>query len=239
MRLGTWNCRLNLDGKRAALERLALDIAVIPESAGRPRLARRPDVSHTWIGTNPHKGLGVFGFNGWHVTPLTEVAGLPWCLPVSVRNPDGNEFTLLAIWTVKRQGEGRPSYASQFTVVIERWRHLLAESPVVIAGDLNASLQGPQVGPHRQNLAALTAIGTRNAYELVHGPMEPAAQPATLRWIGPGRKQYHFHCDHIFVSAALVSSVRSAEIGTLAEWVESGLSDHCPVVAELDLTSED
>jgi hypothetical protein len=42
----------------------------------------------------------------------------------------------------------------------------------------------------------------------------------------------------VFVSASLAAGVRGAEIGTLAEWVESGLSDHCPVVTELDFPEQ-
>jgi hypothetical protein len=238
MRIGTWNCRLDLDGKRAAFDRLALDVAIVPESAQHPLLAQQPGVSHAWIGTNSHKGLGVFGFGGWHVAPLREAEALPWCLPVNVRHPDGNEFTLLAVWTVKRQGDGRPSYASQFRAVIDRWGHVLDGGRAIIAGDLNASLQGPRWRPHRRNLDALAAIGVHSAHDLVQGPADSADQPATLRWIGPGLKPYLYRCDFVFVSASLATGVRGAEIGTLAEWVESGLSDHCPVVTELDFPEQ-
>jgi hypothetical protein len=77
-----------------------------------------------------------------------------------------------------------------------------------------------------------------SAHDLIYGPVDPAAQPATLRWVGPDRKSYLDHCDSAFVSASLAAGVRGAEIGSLAEWVESSLSDHCPVVAELDFPEQ-
>lgn len=238
MRVGTWNCRLDIDGKRSALERLSLDLAVVPESAAAPALAQAPGVSHAWVGTNPRKGLGVFAFGDWVIEPIFEESPMPWCLPVTARHVDGQALTVLAVWTVKNTGDGRPSYTGQFAQVIERWRKHIESGHVVIAGDLNASFQGPSVTAHRKNIDDLAAIGAQSAYRVIHGPVDPHMEPATLRWIGPGRKRYHFHCDHIIVSDPLVSQVRAVQVGTLSEWVESGLSDHCPVVVDLECPTE-
>jgi len=234
MRIGTWNCRLDLDGKRRAFARLELDLAVVPESSENPAMASQPGASHLWTGRNPKKGLGVFAFAPWSIQPIVESNPLPWCLPAEARHIDGRSLILLAVWTVKSTGDGRPSYASQLTAVIDRWRSQIEHQQVIIAGDINASFQGPSVEPHTSNFEVLASIGAHSAYQLVHGPLEPDLEPPTLRWIGPGRKPYHYHCDYILVSAALAESVRSAEVGSLEDWVESGLSDHCPVVAELN-----
>lgn len=43
MRIGTWNCRLNIDSKRSALDSLALDLAVVPEIPRPPPLRRDRD----------------------------------------------------------------------------------------------------------------------------------------------------------------------------------------------------
>jgi hypothetical protein len=234
MRVGTWNCRLDIDGKRSALEQLALDVAVVPESAAKPPLAVEPGVSHAWTGRNERKGLGVFAFGDWSIHPIVEDAPLPWCLPVTARHLDGGELTVLAVWAVKNRDDGRPTYAAQFAAVIERWRHQIEHGDVIVAGDLNASFQGPSAVPHGRNLDALAALGAHSAYRVVHGAVEPHEEPATLRWIGPGRTAYQYHCDYVIVSKRLAAGVRGVEVGSLAEWVESGLSDHCPVVVELD-----
>lgn len=57
----------------------------------------------------------------------------------------------------------------------------------------------------------------------------------TLRWIGPGRTPYHYHCDYIFVSGELVAEVESSSVGPMSEWIETGRSDHCPVTADLSI----
>lgn len=233
MRIGTWNCRLNIDGKLEALSRLRLDVAVVPESAARPMLATAPGVTHAWTGQIPSKGLGVFAFGDWTIRPVFEDDSLPWCLPVEVRHVDGAEMLLLAVWTAKREGDGRPTYAAQLTEVIERWRERIKSDHVVIAGDVNASMQGPSVDAHSRNLEALAGLGMHSSFQLANGPVPAHEEPPTLRWIGPGKKPYHYHCDFVFVSNRLAERVRSAEVGTLTDWVETGLSDHCPVVAEL------
>lgn len=233
MRIGTWNCRLNIDRKRAALDSLRLDVAVIPESSARPSLAEEAGVSHAWTGRRHEKGLGVFAVGDWSLVTADEGDPLPWCLPVHARHRSGSELLVLAVWTVKNAGDGRPGYADQFAAVIERWEQQLRCDAVVVAGDLNASLQGPSAGGHRRNLERLASLGTHSAYQLAHGPVGAADEPPTLRWTGRGGRHVHYHCDHVLVSAALTPRVRAAEVGTLADWVESGFSDHCPVVAEL------
>jgi endonuclease/exonuclease/phosphatase family metal-dependent hydrolase len=143
-------------------------------------------------------------------------------------------MTVLAVWTVKNTGDQRPSYAGQLEAVIERWRDTIEHQPAIIAGDLNASFQGPSLEPHRRNIDTLEAMGTRSAFQLANGPVGPDDEPATLRWIGPGKKPYLYHCDYIFVSALLAGSVMTAQVGSLTDWVETKLSDHCPVLVELD-----
>jgi exonuclease III len=43
-----------------------------------------------------------------------------------------------------------------------------------------------------------------------------------------------FHCDFVFTSAALAPRIRQVEIGSFADWIENGLSDHCPVSVEFE-----
>ena len=160
----------------------------------------------------------------------------PWCLPLDVRSPHGEIVTtLLAIWTVKKPGDGRPSYAAQFARVLDHWAPEIRSAQVVLAGDLNASLQGSSPRGHRRNLDTLHALGARSAYHHHHGVDHGVDEPATLRWIGRGGQPDGFHCDYIFVSEQLLPTVGSATVGPMSVWVDSGRSDHCPVALDLDL----
>ncbi|MDO8392492.1 MAG: hypothetical protein Q7V57_18615 [Actinomycetota bacterium] len=235
-RVGTWNCRQRLDAKLDAVSELACDVLVVPECSRAVELASHPEVSFAWRGDYAHKGLGVFGFNGWSVEPLVEADSRPWCLPISVAAPDAAvTFTLLAVWTVKNSGDGRPSYAAQFADVIQRWSSVIRSSPVALAGDLNASVQGSSARSHLSNLEALRSLDAHSAFHhnfgVEHGS---AAEPPTLRWIGPGGRRFEFHCDYIFLSSQLLPLTTAAAVGSTAEWIDSGRSDHCPVTVELD-----
>jgi hypothetical protein len=211
-------------------------VLVVPECASSVKLEREPGVSFAWRGEYQHKGLGVFGFNGWKVDPLPEADPRPWCMPLSVTCVDSPiALTLLAVWTVKRNGDGRPGYAAQFADVLQRWGSLIATRPVIVAGDLNASLQGPSARLHRDNLEMVHALGARSAFHHHHDVEHGLQEPPTLRWIGPGRTPYEYHCDYIFLSSQLVPLLTDAAVGSAETWIDSGRSDHCPVTVDLEL----
>lgn len=233
VRVGTWNCRQGIDRKTESLRELGCDVLVVPESAQVTALAQEPGISSAWKGELPRKGLGVFAFNGWSVEPSPVTDSSDWLLPLTVKGPAGRTaFTLLALWTVKRPQDGRPSYAGQLADVIANHRELIETERVVLAGDFNASFQGPSARPHMNNVQALRNLGMRSAYH-EHFDVEHGGEPAmTLRWVGPGRKHYEYHCDFIFGSSKLLPDLVSTSVGSMDRWVESGLSDHCPVTAD-------
>lgn len=235
VRFGSWNCRQGLDRKRDAIDELACDVLIVPECSQTPRLADEDGVSFAWRGES-RKGLGVFGFNGWRLEPMAETVPLPWCLPLLAVSPDDqHSIVVLAVWTVKSTGDGRPNYAGQFSEVLNAWGSTIATRPVVIGGDLNASLQGPSATAHRKNLDLVHALGARSAFHH-HAQREHGVDdPTTLRWIGPGRVPYAYHCDYLFVSEQLIPAVTHAAIGDVPTWIESGRSDHCPITVDLSL----
>jgi hypothetical protein len=224
---------MRLDGKVQAVSSLDCDVMVIPESAETTVLSQDSGVSWAWQGLSPKKGLGVFAFNGWTVTPHPTVGAADWLLPLTVSDPTGADVcSLLAMWTVKRSGDGRPSYAAQLAQVIDANRELLEQGRVLIAGDLNASPQGPSAAPHAVNVQTLSGLGVESVYHAHTGSEHGAEQQMTLRWVGPGKTRYEYHCDFIFASRLMLDELRSVSIGPMNQWVESGLSDHCPVIAD-------
>lgn len=69
-RLVVWNCNMALHRKWDALRSLGPDLAIVPECARKhaeDRSAQTSDLCE-WVGENPHKGLGVFGFNGTSIS---------------------------------------------------------------------------------------------------------------------------------------------------------------------------
>ena len=233
MRLATWNCRQGIDGKRHALQLLGADVLVVPECSSEPTLAGELDVSFLWRGDYAPKGLGVIAFNGWTVEALAAPAELPWVLPARVRTPGGDHaFDLLAVWAVARR-DGRPGYAGQITRVLDEWAQVIAAGQTIVAGDFNCSLQGPSGSAHARNLARLQELGMRSGYHAHSGQEHGAETAMTLRWVAPGRLPRGYHCDYVVLPESLLSNVTAVRIGSMEEWVDSRLSDHCPVIVDL------
>lgn len=223
-----------VDRKREAIEGLGADVVVVPECERDPALAQEPGVSFAWRGDHERKGLAVIGFGGWTVTPVEGPAALPWTLPVTVADPSGRvRLRLVAVWTVA--GRGRPSYAAQAAAVIDALDDAAATLPLVLAGDFNASVEGRSPTPSGFSVERLAALGLHSAYHHLHRVAHGAEQAMTLRWIGPGRRAHLYHCDFVFLSSGLATRLQTVDVGSIEKWVESGLSDHAPVIVELGL----
>jgi endonuclease/exonuclease/phosphatase family metal-dependent hydrolase len=80
--------------------------------------------------------------------------------------------------------------------------------------------------------------GMASVHRYRSGTSHGAETQHTLRWIAPGRIAQPYHCDYLWISPDLKTQLRGCGIGTMDHWVESGLSDHVPVWADLDLQSE-
>jgi hypothetical protein len=231
MRLATWNCRQGVDAKRHAFELLGADVVVVPECSSEPALSRELGVSFLWSGDYAPKGLAVIAFNGWRVEPLDAPIQLPWVLPVRVHSPeDGHAFDLLAVWTVHRR-DGRPGYAGQIERVIDVWAETFATGGTVVAGDFNCTFESAS-GRHARNLDRFEALGMRSGYHAHHGYDHGAETEMTLQWIARGRVRQGYHCDFVVIPERLLTRVTAVTVGSVEVWVDSRLSDHCPVLVD-------
>lgn len=231
LRLATWNCRGRVDGKRALFDRLAADVVVVPECASAPRFAQEFGVSFAWRGKYPHEGLGVFGLNGWQVVPAPERTSLPWVLPLNLVDPAGVEAALLlAIWTVPTDNVRQ--YSKQIAQAVTEWEREIRGGATVLAGDFNCSAQSTDSRKHLANVERLRGLGAVSAFHAHHGLGHGKEEAMTLRWVGRGGLPFGFHCDFVFASAALVPRITQVDVGTFADWIEPGYSDHCPVIVD-------
>jgi hypothetical protein len=232
MRLVEWNCRMALHRKLFLLKDLNADLAIVPECAENLPEQVEDSFSFAWKGHNPKKGLGVLGFNGWGVDVIDDGPRLPWVLPVRVNHASQHVCDLLAVWTVAGQRAFDSPYGAQVTELIDTWSEAMTAANTLIAGDFNTSIQGPSSEEHRANLDRFSELGMISAYhhafEIDHGD-EP---DRTLRWIGPGRTEYRYMCDFVFVPDRLLHGL-SARVEQIWDGEHAGLSDHQPVVVDL------
>lgn len=215
--------------KRDAIEELQCSVLVIQECA-EADLA--PYGEYRFKGP-AQKGLAVITFDGWSIADSPDDPRLPGMIFVRILNPSGEHVADFGgVWALT--GTER-KYHEQFAQVLDFVRARTSPLPLVIAGDLNASAQGPSVVPHAVNVRRAAALGLVSVFHHINRVEHGSESAMTLRWMGPGGTERRYHCDFVFASELLCNEATRVEVGDWGEWIESGRSDHVPVVAEFDV----
>jgi len=236
LRLVVWNCNMALHRKWQYLEELDADIAIIPESA-QPEILRKhgipiPETSHAWYGKNSHKGLGVFAFGDYKLSPLENPdPSLTWILPLKVSGP--REFTLFGVWAwnteAKRSGLTRPLIAA-----IQKYSGILGSGNAIVAGDFNSSVKFRSGHRQTEIVKSLSDLGLSSAYHRYYGVEQGAESHPTIYWRDRSKEGSNFHIDYCFLPTTWCHAVRYLSVGSFENWVERAKSDHAPLIVEID-----
>jgi exodeoxyribonuclease-3 len=228
-----------LDRKVERLLALKPDIAVISECAEPGRLKARGcpwlESEPVWVGTNPHKGLAVFGFNGYAVRLHEQYhPSLRYVAPVHVEG--ATPFNLLAVWAQNASGGVmRKHQLGPLRRAMSRYRAFLGEGITILAGDLNSNTIWDKPGwriNHSTKVRLLDErFGLVSAWHTIRGEKHGAETVPTLYWRDRTKDGPTYHIDYVFLPSSLVGRAR-VEIGTFEAWC--GLSDHVPVVVDLE-----
>ena len=165
--------------KRDAIEELQCSVLVIQECA-EADLA--PYGEYRFKGP-AQKGLAVITFDGWSIADSPDDPHLPGMIFVRILNPSGEHVADFGgVWALT--GTER-KYHEQFAQVLDFVRARTSPLPLVIAGDLNASAQGPSVVPHAVNVRSAAALGLVSVFHHVDRVEHGSESAMTLRWMGP------------------------------------------------------
>ena len=243
MRLVTWNCSMALHRKFDALNRLRPDVAVICECAEPPRLLAFGGLdglsgAPVWIGDNPNKGLAVFTCNGYTARladPFFPM--LRHVAPVRITGPA--ECHLLAVWAQNASaGVSRKHQLGPLRRALNKYQTFLCERPSIVAGDFNNNVFWHRPGwriNHGNAVAALAKLGLLSAYHELRGERQGAETVPTLYWRDRKKDGPSYHIDYVFLTSELLARVSELTVGSYEDWCGSGLSDHVPIVLELDV----
>lgn len=239
MRIVAWNCNMALERKVDTLLGLAPDIAIIGECAEPQRLRKRSRSSWmqgepAWVGRNPHKGLAVFGFNGYTARLCEQYhPALRYIAPVHVTG--AAPFNLLAVWA---QNLMRKHQLGPVRRALTRYEAFLAEGTTIVAGDHNSNTIWDKPGwriNHSTKVRLLDErFGLVSAWHALRGERHGEETVPTLYWRDRTKDGPTYHIDYVFLPSRLIGRTR-IEIGTFEAWCATGLSDHVPVVVDLDL----
>jgi exodeoxyribonuclease-3 len=233
-----------LDRKIDVLLSLAPDIAIVCECAAPERLRLRSTSAWmksdpVWIGHNPHKGLGVFGFNGYSARLVdTYHPSLRYIAPVRIDGPA--ECNLLAVWAQNASaGVNRKHQLGPLRRALTRYKGFLGEGPAVVAGDLNSNTIWDKPGwriNHSTKVRILEeSFGLVSAYHTIRREPHGQESEPTLYWRDRTKDGPTYHIDYVFVPSLWIERVRELSIGAFETWCGSGLSDHVPVVVDIDV----
>jgi exodeoxyribonuclease-3 len=243
MRIVAWNCNMALDRKAEGLLALRPDIAVICECAEPARMRARGraawiESEPVWIGRNPHKGLAVFAFNGYsaHLSERYHPS-LRYVAPVHIAGP--TPCNLLAVWAQNASaGSIRKHQLGPLRRALSRYRGFLDRESGIVAGDLNSNSIWDKPGwriNHSTKVKILEEkFGLVSAWHSVRGELHGKETVPTLYWRDRIKEGPTYHIDYVFVPACRIGKVQ-VDIGTFENWCSAGLSDHAPVIVDIDL----
>lgn len=231
-----------LGRKFEALMRLRPDIAIVSECAAPQELrhaASADCVNHNsiWIGDNRHKGLAVIAFND-----LTASLGEPyyptlrWVAPVRIRGR--HEINLLAVWAQNWSGGiTRKHQMGPLRRALGKYRGFMAERPAIVAGDFNSNLIWDKPGwrnNHMTNVETMRTMGLVSAYHAIRSEAHGEEREPTLYWRDRKKDGPTYHIDYVFLPESWIARVTELAIGGFEDWCGAGLSDHVPVVVEVE-----
>ena len=245
MRLVAWNCNMALHRKFDALLALRPDVAVISECAEPSILATRSPVewieaAPVWIGRSATKGLGVFAFNGYRLQ-LAETYSPRhrFIAPVHVSGPV--TFNLLAVWAQNASGGiTRKHQPGPLRLALTRYRDFLTGRPAVVAGDWNSNTIWDKPGwrvNHMHKIRVLDDMGLASAYHAVTGERQGEETIPTHYWRDRREDGPTYHIDYMHLPHAWIDRITHFDVGGFADWCGNGLSDHVPLVVDVDVNA--
>jgi exodeoxyribonuclease-3 len=113
----------------------------------------------------------------------------------------------------------------------------MSRRSTVVAGDANNSVvwDKPGKASNFANLAAaLGSKGLVSAYHRHRGVELGAEGEPTLYWRDRRQDGLRYHIDYCFIPEPWLPAVTEVRVGDFERWVGRGLSDHVPVIVELD-----
>ena len=120
-----------------------------------------------------------------------------------------------------------------------RYKSFLGERPAVIAGDLNSNTIWDKPGwriNHSTKVRILEeSFGLVSAYHAIRGEAHGHESEPTLYWRDRTKDGPSYHIDYVFLPTGWIGKVSHLSVGAFETWCGAGLSDHVPVVVDVDV----
>lgn len=208
--------------KSHLIEALKPDLILLQEVAKKDVLASDHPFA-AWVGSNPHKGLGVLGVTQarYKITEPADPA-LPWHIPLTV---DG--LNIIALWAHQLNSDLR--YVRVSHEIVDRHTGFLTQRDALVMGDFNSNSVWDKVHPGRNHtmlVDKLDGLGLSSIYhrqnQIIHG------SESTKTYFHTKNQRFGHHIDYAFLTRGIPASLR---VGDAVDWLAH--SDHMPLVVDL------
>ena len=236
MKIITWNCNMAFRKKAKAILTENPDILIVQECERLDKLIFKENIKEPndsyWYGDNPHKGLGIFTYGDYTISPLPDHnTDFRFVVPLKISNKK-NTYTLLAIWTQKPGTND--NYGIQIWNAIHYYVDLLSLDNVLLIGDFNSNTfwdKLNRVSNHSNVVAHLYDLGIESTYHVFYNQIQGKEKDPTFYLYKQISRPYHL--DYCFVSQSLLKKLNEVQIGNHKDWTL--LSDHNPVIVTFDV----
>jgi exodeoxyribonuclease-3 len=146
----------------------------------------------------------------------------------------------LAVWAQNASAGGiRKHQLGPLRRGLTRYKSFLGERPAVIAGDLNSNTIWDKPGwriNHSTKVRILEeSFGLVSAYHAIRSEAHGQESEPTLYWRDRTKDGPTYHIDYVFLPAAWIGKVSHLSVGAFETWCGAGLSDHVPVVVDVEV----
>ena len=231
MKIVTWNCLGGFHKKHQQLVTLGANIMVIQECSRRSieQINHSGGWSSAWFG-NPNKGIAVLVREPW-IIRKAQALKPKWTGKVVIAGPSSIE--LFPVWACKGKSPAA-EYIEQVHLLLDILERTSLIPFTIVAGDFNSnSIWDADYGINNHSSAVdrFRKLGLESAYHVSSGDRQGSERHPTL-WFRKNKKEV-YHIDYAFLSRSLLSKLGSVVVGRSDDWLP--LSDHAPVLVELDL----
>ena len=186
------------------------DIIVVPECEHPDKIKFDPALpqpsGQLWFGDNPHKGLGIFAYNGYQLKKgRNHQKDLKLIAPVIVTRDD-KKFNLFAIWA-NNPDDPDGQYVEQVWKAIHHYKRKIRKQQTILIGDFNSNTiwdRKYRIGNHSHVVSQLAKKEIHSCYHFHQNQEHGKEQQPTFYLYK--RKDKPYHLDYCFASMDLLTA---------------------------------
>jgi len=241
MRLVSWNCKVGFNEQKVKyIKKYDADLYIIQECIEKDfSNINNYFKNNSFFCDNIDSKYGVGLFSDKFESKILPEhnVNFRYIVPYQIFSND-YKFVLFSIWTKdKDENNKKIEYTEQTWKAInfDEYKKYLSNS-IILIGDFNSNnfweknYNINKVHSHNNIIEKLHEYNIESAYHKYNNCINGNEKDSTLLWkMNINNK---FHIDYCFISENYI--IRSVNIGSLKEWEENKLSDHCPLIIEIE-----